>query len=261
MGTIGTSGEIPVWRCSRFVWTPRTQSTAVSSGRLPSKRCASSTYSARSVCWGCPQAAARWSSAAAAARWPGRSAASASRSTPSAAATALAEAADDGSVARYRTAPPDELGVPDGSADLVYCADTFEITDDLDAVLHEVARALRPGGVLVYDTVTRTVVSRLVYLGGFQGIPATRIMPPGRYAAARLRPPEELVPALARHGLVSGDVCSFEPQSRRALVSAVLARRRGQITDADVPSALRFELAPGHRPVVTYLGFARKPAS
>jgi 2-polyprenyl-6-hydroxyphenyl methylase / 3-demethylubiquinone-9 3-methyltransferase len=180
---------------------------------------------------------------------------------PSAAATALAEAADDGSGARYRTAPPDELGVPDGSADLVYCADTFEITDDLGAVLHEVARALRPGGVLVYDTVTRTVVSRLVYLGGFQGIPATRIMPPGRYTAARLRPPEELVPALARHGLVSGDVCSFEPQSRRTLVSAVLARRRGQITDADVPSALRFELAPGHRPVVTYLGFARKPTS
>ena len=76
---------------------------------------------------------------------------------------------------------------------------------------------LRPGGVLVYDTVTRTTVSRLVHLGGFQ------------------------------------------PHNDRALVSAVLARRRGQITDADVPGAVRFRLVPGHRPVVTYLGFARKP--
>jgi 2-polyprenyl-6-hydroxyphenyl methylase/3-demethylubiquinone-9 3-methyltransferase len=58
---------------------------------------------------------------------------------------------------------------------------------------------------------------------------------------------------------VAGDVCSFEPESRGALVSAVLARRRGQIADADVPSALRFRLDPGHHPVVTYLGFARKP--
>jgi 2-polyprenyl-6-hydroxyphenyl methylase / 3-demethylubiquinone-9 3-methyltransferase len=180
---------------------------------------------------------------------------------PSPAATALAQQRDDGSVARYRTASPDDLDVAAASVDLAYYADTFEITEDLDGVLREARRVLRPGGVLVYDTVTRTTVSRLVYLGGFQAVPATRIMPRGRYAAARLRPPEELTPALERHGLISGDVCGFQPHSDRALVSGVLARRRGEITDADVAGTVQFRLVPGHRPVVTYLGFARKPLS
>ena len=180
---------------------------------------------------------------------------------PSAAATALARAGDDGSVARYRTAQPHDLGVPEESIDLAYYADTFEITHDLDGVLAAGARALRPGGVLIYDTVTRTLLSRLVYLVGFQRLPATRIVPPGRYSAARLRRPEELAAALARPGLICGDVCSFEPGSGRELVASVLARRRGKITDDDVPSALRFRLSPGHHPVVTYLGFARKPPS
>lgn len=69
------------------------------------------------------------------------------------------------------------------------------------------------------------------------------------------------LPALARHGLISGDVCSFEPGSGRDLISAVLARRRGKITDDGIASAVEFRLAPGHHPVVTYFGFARKPSS
>jgi 2-polyprenyl-6-hydroxyphenyl methylase/3-demethylubiquinone-9 3-methyltransferase len=85
-------------------------------------------------------------------------------------------------------------------------------------------------------------------------------MPPGRYRAERLRRPQEMADALARAGLTSEDVCGFAPRSVRALVSAVLARRRGRIRDDQIPGAVGFELTPDHTPVVTYLGFARKPA-
>jgi 2-polyprenyl-6-hydroxyphenyl methylase/3-demethylubiquinone-9 3-methyltransferase len=113
--------------------------------------------------------------------------------------------------------------------------------------------------VLVYDTVTRTPVSRLIYLGAFQSFPPTRIMPPGRYSAERLRRPQEMAAALARAGLTSEEVCGFAPRSVRALVSAVLARRRGRISDDRIPGVVGFELTPAHAPVVTYLGFARRP--
>jgi 2-polyprenyl-6-hydroxyphenyl methylase/3-demethylubiquinone-9 3-methyltransferase len=179
---------------------------------------------------------------------------------PSAAATELARERDGGASVAYRTARAEDLGeVPDSSFALAYYADTFEITADLDRVLAAAARVLRPGGVLVYDTVTRTPVSRLVYLGAFQAFPPTRIMPPGRYSIDRLRRPEEMADALARAGLTSEEVCGFAPRSLRALVSAVLARKRDRITDDEIPGVVGFELAPDHVPVVTYLGLARKP--
>ncbi|QKV91132.1 methyltransferase domain-containing protein [Streptomyces sp. NA02950] len=179
---------------------------------------------------------------------------------PSAAATELAREAHGperpGIV--YLTAPAEELGLVDASFDLVYCADTFEITSRLDRVLAEAARVLRPGGALVYDTVNRTPLSRLIYLGAFQRFPTTRIMPAGRYAADRLRTPAELAAALDRHGLRQEDVCDFRPKDPVRLVRATVARRRGRITDERIPSLVEVVLAPGARPLVTYLGYARR---
>jgi 2-polyprenyl-6-hydroxyphenyl methylase/3-demethylubiquinone-9 3-methyltransferase len=160
----------------------------------------------------------------------------------------------------FRTAPAERLPFPDASFDLVYCADTFEITEDLDAVVGEAARVLRPGGVLVYDTVNRTLPGRAVYLGAFQAVRFTRIMPPGRYAVGRLRPPAEIAAALTAHGLRAAGVCGFKPASIARLVAAVLRRRRGRLTDAEVGPLTGFVLDPEGPPVVTYLGWASKPA-
>lgn len=122
----------------------------------------------------------------------------------------------------------------------------------------QVARVLAPDGVLCYDTVNRTPPARLVYLGAFQTFPMTRIMPPGRYAAERLRTPAEMGAALHRHGLHQEDVCGFQPESAPALVRAVLARRAGRIGDGQLPDTVGFQLAPQKRPLVTYLGYARR---
>ncbi|MFV2171580.1 class I SAM-dependent methyltransferase [Actinomadura sp. LOL_016] len=179
---------------------------------------------------------------------------------PSAAATRMAEdaAKAEGLAIAHVTARAEDLDAPPGSFDLVYAADTFEITDDLDRVVERAARALGPGGALAYDTVNRTVPAKLVYLGAFQRLPWTRIMPPGRYASARLRRPAEVAAVLSRHGLRSADVCGFKPASAAGLVRTVLARRRGQIGDDGVASMAGFVLDPDGPPVVTYLGHARK---
>ncbi|BCJ47921.1 hypothetical protein GCM10010168_22800 [Actinoplanes ianthinogenes] len=175
---------------------------------------------------------------------------------PSPVATELARESVPG--VDFVTAPGEELPFPDAAFDLVYCADTFEITEDLDRVAGEVARVLRPGGVLVYDTVNRTVPGRMVYLGAFQAIPFTRIMPPGRYTAGRLRPPGEIDAALAAHGLRGREVCGFKPASIGRLVSAVLRRRRGRLSDEEIGPLTGFVLDPSGPPVVTYLGWASK---
>lgn len=175
---------------------------------------------------------------------------------PSPAATALARDADEGLSITYLTAPAEELGLPSGSFDLVYCADTLEITDRPGAVLSQAAHVLRPGGAFVYDTVNRTLVSRLVYLGLFQTFPGTRIMPRGRYAAHRLRRPGELTEALERAGLSPRDISAFKPRDVRSLVRATRARRRGALTDEQLPELVDMVLEPEGSPVVTYLGHA-----
>lgn len=175
---------------------------------------------------------------------------------PSPAATALALNADDGMGVTYLTTPAEELDLPDDSFDLVYCADTLEITERPDAVLVEAARVLRPGGAFVYDTVNRTPVSRLIYLGAFQAFPGTRIMPRGRYAAHRLRRPAELAESLNRAGLSEKDVSAFKPRDVRSLVRATRGRRRGTLTDDQLPELVDMVLEPEGSPVVTYLGYA-----
>ncbi|MFG2930964.1 class I SAM-dependent methyltransferase [Streptomyces achromogenes] len=175
---------------------------------------------------------------------------------PSPAATALARDADDGLGITYLTSPAEELGLPDGTFDLVYCADTLEITERPQAVLAQAARVLRPAGVFVYDTVNRTLVSRLIYLGAFQAFPGTRIMPRGRYAAHRLRRPAELAEALARAGLSAKDVSAFKPRDVRSLVRATRGRRRGTLTDEQLPELVHMVLEQEGSPAVTYLGYA-----
>ncbi|WP_232028488.1 class I SAM-dependent methyltransferase [Streptomyces lincolnensis] len=166
---------------------------------------------------------------------------------------------EGGGAVEYATAPAEDPGLAGSSFDVVFCTDTFEITDDLDGVLAHAARLLRPDGVLFYDTVNRTPVSRLIYLGAFQTLPFTRIMPRHRYAAARLRTPGEVEAALAANGLRHEGVCSFKPESVLGLVRAVIARRSGKITDAAIPAMTGFVLEPDGKPVVTYLGHARRP--
>lgn len=158
----------------------------------------------------------------------------------------------------HTTAPAGNLGLAGAEFDIAYYADTLEISPDLDRVIDQAARLLKPGGVLVYDTVNRTLLSRVIYLGAFQALPMTRVMPAGRYAGARLRPPAELVAVLDRYGLRNEDICGFKPKDPRSLIKATRARRRGQISDEQIPAIVDFVLAPDSRPLVTYLGYARK---
>ncbi|WP_242910789.1 methyltransferase domain-containing protein [Actinomadura terrae] len=175
---------------------------------------------------------------------------------PSPEATAMAEESGTGAV-QYMTARAENPGLDGASFDVLFYADTFEITDDFDRVVAHAARLLSPDGVLFYDTVNRTPVSRLIYLGAFQALPQTRIMPRGRYTAARLRTPAEVASALAAHGLANEDICPFKPKNVLDLVKATIARRRGKVDDRAVKEMTDFVLEPKGKPLVTYLGHAR----
>ncbi len=62
----------------------------------------------------------------------------------------------------YIVGAGEQLPFPDGSFDIAYCCDVLEHVDDLERVLAETSRVLRPGGIYMYDTINRTRRSKLV---------------------------------------------------------------------------------------------------
>jgi 2-polyprenyl-6-hydroxyphenyl methylase/3-demethylubiquinone-9 3-methyltransferase len=159
----------------------------------------------------------------------------------------------------YEVGDPLRLPYSDAEFDVAYYTDTLEVVADLDRVLAEAARVLRRAGALLYDTVTRTPLSRIIYLGAIQSWPWTRFMPRHRYAWDRLRSPAEVAAAMARHGLRSHDVRGCLPANLLRLLRAMLRARRGTIDDEALARLAGMHLAPaGRHPDVTYLGYGIK---
>jgi 2-polyprenyl-6-hydroxyphenyl methylase/3-demethylubiquinone-9 3-methyltransferase len=89
---------------------------------------------------------------------------------PSAAsiATARAHAAASGLRIEYRQGAGEALPFADEMFDLVYCCDVLEHVADPGRLIAESARVLRRGGIYLFDTINRTMASRLVMIKLFQ---------------------------------------------------------------------------------------------
>lgn len=80
------------------------------------------------------------------------------------------------------------LPFADESADVVVAGELFEHVDDLSRVIAEIARVLKPGGTLVFDTVSSGLVARLVvvHVGErVKGGPPRRIHDPRLFVSAK----------------------------------------------------------------------------
>jgi 2-polyprenyl-6-hydroxyphenyl methylase / 3-demethylubiquinone-9 3-methyltransferase len=176
---------------------------------------------------------------------------------PSAAslATAREHARSEGLQIDYVEGQGERLPFDDASFDLVYCCDVLEHVDDLDAVLAESRRVLRPGGLYVFDTINRTPISKLVVIKLFQDWDSTRLVEPGLHDYSMFIKPRELRAAMARSGLDLQRIVGFKPAANPvALVRLMRARRRGDISMSEF--AARAEMRLSRDRSVSYVGHA-----
>jgi 2-polyprenyl-6-hydroxyphenyl methylase / 3-demethylubiquinone-9 3-methyltransferase len=175
-------------------------------------------------------------------------------------AAARSHAAGQGLAIAYQLALGESLPFVDESFDVVYCCDVLEHVDELRRVIAETARVLRPGGTYLYDTINRTLRSRLIVIKLLQEWRWTALMPPGLHDWRMFIRPAELEAELVRHGLVPGGLTGLKPRANPLRVLRALRRRKtGLLSYA---AAVR-EMDLGESPdtSVSYVGYAVKPAS
>ena len=140
----------------------------------------------------------------------------------------------------------ERLPLADASVDAVVAADVLEHVPDLPAAVAELARVLRPGGRLLFDTINRTAWAWLVALLGAERL--LRLIPRGTHDWRLFIRPAELDRLCRRAGLRAVATVGLAPRIGPRLVLGGLLGRR--------PAALEFATGPGRR--VSYLGHYRK---
>jgi 2-polyprenyl-6-hydroxyphenyl methylase/3-demethylubiquinone-9 3-methyltransferase len=166
-------------------------------------------------------------------------------------------AADAGLEIEYLPGAGEALPLPDASFDVAVCCDVLEHVDDVERVVAEIGRVLRPDGLFVYDTINRTFASRLVVIELLQDWAWTRVMPRDLHSWDRFVTPAELIATMERHGLRSLGYTGLKPAANPVRLAGLLRRRRRREISA-------IEL--GRRAVVTlsadtsmlYIGHASK---
>lgn len=90
------------------------------------------------------------------------------------------------------------LPLVDGAADVVAAGELLEHVPDLAGAVAEVCRILRPGGLLVLDTLNATVLSRVLAVSVAERMP---FAPRGIHDPALFVDPRKLIDECARHGV------------------------------------------------------------
>ena len=115
-----------------------------------------------------------------------------------------------GQTIQYDIGFGEALPYEDGSFDAVVCVDVLEHVSNLKMVTAEIARVLRPGGMFLYDTINRNLVSRLVTITVAENI--FGLLPRGTHDPELFIKPKELVRELTNAGLVAGPQTGLGPR-------------------------------------------------
>lgn len=139
----------------------------------------------------------------------------------------------------YKVGTGEQIPLEDSSVNAVICVDVLEHVQDLDAVLGEVRRVLKPGGVFYFDTINRTWLATVVLI--YFGETILRLLPPGTHDPQKFITPEELKTLLSERNFTMGPLVGLGPCG---------LNRRLDFTFCRLPSTL-----------IMYMGYARLEAS
>ncbi|MEM1375886.1 MAG: bifunctional 2-polyprenyl-6-hydroxyphenol methylase/3-demethylubiquinol 3-O-methyltransferase UbiG [Pseudomonadota bacterium] len=111
---------------------------------------------------------------------------------------------------QYDVGVGEQLPYDSGSFDHVVCVDVLEHVTDLDKVISEVARVLKPGGLFLFDTINRNILARLAVITAAENV--LRLLPKGTHDPKLFIKPKELLAHFDTHGLKPGKITGLGPR-------------------------------------------------
>ncbi len=155
-------------------------------------------------------------------------------------AVASEHAKREGLEIEYQHGVAESLPLPDEAFDAVICCDVLEHVESPRQAVAEAARVLRPGGLYLYDTINRTLRSKLLFIKLFQEWKPTAFMEPNLHDHAMFIRPHEMEEHLRAAGLKPGPIVGLAPAIPPPRAIALLrARAKGRITYGDLGRRLR----------------------
>jgi 2-polyprenyl-6-hydroxyphenyl methylase/3-demethylubiquinone-9 3-methyltransferase len=140
----------------------------------------------------------------------------------------------------YLSGVAEALQVADGSCDAVICCDVLGHVDSPRQAVAEAARVLRPGGLYLYDTINRTLRSKLLAIKLFQDWKATAFMEPNLHDHRMFIRPREMDGYLRVATLTPGRMVGLAPAiSPPRAIALMRARAKGRITYGELGRSLR----------------------
>jgi 2-polyprenyl-6-hydroxyphenyl methylase/3-demethylubiquinone-9 3-methyltransferase len=157
----------------------------------------------------------------------------------------------------YAVAAGERLPLADESFDVAYCCDVLEHVPDLDLVIAETARVLKPGGVYLFDTINRTIASKVLAIKVMQEWRPTRITDARLHCWSMFIKPAELATTLRRHGMRLHEIAGLGPRASKAtLMRSYLQARRGRMSYGQLSRLM--SVGEIRRTTVSYMGYATK---
>lgn len=133
----------------------------------------------------------------------------------------------------------EHLPYADGSFSVIVSLDVLEHVQDINVTIQEIARVLAPGGIFIFDTINRTLLSLLALIWIGERFFHKSGLVPGLHDYQRFIKPLELRHVLGAHQLEVQEMCGFMPRFSK-----------GQL-----------RLGPGWFKGVSYVGYAVKNSS
>lgn len=157
----------------------------------------------------------------------------------------------------YEQGTGEALPFQDNTCDVVFCCDVLEHVRDLPQVISEISRVLKPGGVLCYDTINRTFISKLIAINIAQRWSRWAFMPPNLHVWEMFITPDELKSLLRHNNLEWQEHRGTAPNLSYPRVLHYLRKRaKGEMSYKDLGEKLR--LVESKDMNIMYMGYAIK---
>jgi 2-polyprenyl-6-hydroxyphenyl methylase / 3-demethylubiquinone-9 3-methyltransferase len=157
----------------------------------------------------------------------------------------------------YQLGEGAKLEFCDASFQIAFCCDTLEHIHDWDAVIGEIARVLARGGVFFYDTINRTLASKVRSIKMAQEWKLTRYAPPNTHVWEMFITPAELTASLQAHGFQPRAIVGTAPKGNPLeAILMTLQYKAGRISGIEMGK--RIAMNEGSVMSGSYMGYALK---